>query len=117
MASAGRDVNHHTHYHFHEAPNLEIAQSSLLSSLAATDNFRGIHQDNLARATPKTGEWMFGYETFTVWRNPQSDLDTLWGTGIREFIFLFASGEELMKHTIAGAGKTVVTYIFPLVAP
>ncbi|KAH6897585.1 hypothetical protein BKA70DRAFT_1315998 [Coprinopsis sp. MPI-PUGE-AT-0042] len=89
FSSAGRDVNHHTH--FHVAPKPEKPKFDLLSELKAIDNFRRIQQDTLSKATPKTGEWIFEYEIFPVWKDPKSKLKTMWGSGI------------------PGAGKTVLT--------
>ena len=94
--SAGGDVNNvqsnihnvqnNVQHHYHEA-----AKASSISALDSIDNFRAIQQDSLSKRTPKTGEWIFDYEQFPVWRNPNSSLKTLWGSGI------------------AGAGKTVLT--------
>ncbi|KAH6910145.1 hypothetical protein BKA70DRAFT_117106 [Coprinopsis sp. MPI-PUGE-AT-0042] len=93
LTSAGRDVHNHTH--FHEAPqhDCEAAKADLISALESIDNFRQIQQDTLSKATPKTGEWIFEYEKFPIWRDPKSDIKTLWGSGI------------------PGAGKTVLMSI------
>ncbi|KAH6910064.1 hypothetical protein BKA70DRAFT_1100719 [Coprinopsis sp. MPI-PUGE-AT-0042] len=91
FVSAGHDVNHHTH--FHEAQKLETPKCNLLSELESTDNFRQIQQDTLSKATPETGEWIFEYKMFPIWRDPKSDVKTIWGFGI------------------PGAGKTVLTSI------
>lgn len=85
ISSAGRDVNNHTH--FHEVPNPQKRQVDLLAELEAIDNFRGIQQDTLRKATPKTGEWIFACDFFPIWRDPKSGFNTLWGSGIREFGF------------------------------
>ncbi|KAH6873557.1 hypothetical protein BKA70DRAFT_282241 [Coprinopsis sp. MPI-PUGE-AT-0042] len=92
FSSAGCDVNHH-HTHFHEAPKPERPKIDLLSELKAIDNFRRIQQDTLSKATPMTGEWIFEYKMFPVWRDPKSDLKTMWGSGI------------------PGAGKTILTCV------
>jgi hypothetical protein len=78
--SAGRDM----HNHFHEATKHEQRHVDVMSALESIDNFRRIQQDNLSKATPKTGEWMFEHGMFPTWRDPNSDVKTLWGTGIRE---------------------------------
>ncbi|KAH6871311.1 hypothetical protein BKA70DRAFT_1488958 [Coprinopsis sp. MPI-PUGE-AT-0042] len=85
-----------SHTHYHEAPKPEKSEKSeidLLSALKSIDNFRQIQQETLSKATPETGKWMFEYKMFPVWRDPKSDVKTMWGTGI------------------PGAGKTVLTSI------
>ncbi|KAH6871291.1 hypothetical protein BKA70DRAFT_1488906 [Coprinopsis sp. MPI-PUGE-AT-0042] len=96
FSSAGRNVNHH-HTHFHEAPKPERPKIDLLSELKVIDNFRRIQQDTLSKATPETGEWIFEYEIFPVWRGPKSDLKNLWGSGIRESIVV-AGVSKWAKH-------------------
>ncbi|KAH6887854.1 hypothetical protein BKA70DRAFT_1203319, partial [Coprinopsis sp. MPI-PUGE-AT-0042] len=63
---------------------------TLESILRAIPNFRKIHQDMLAKATPGTGMWLLKGEVFSVWLEPNGDLKILWGSGI------------------PGAGKTVL---------
>ncbi|KAH6887863.1 hypothetical protein BKA70DRAFT_1164372, partial [Coprinopsis sp. MPI-PUGE-AT-0042] len=78
----GRDS--HTHVHHHGSTvNLE-------SILQAIPNFRKIHQDMLAKATPGTGMWLLKGEKFSLWLEANGDLKILWGSGI------------------PGAGKTVL---------
>ncbi|KAH6910057.1 hypothetical protein BKA70DRAFT_116206 [Coprinopsis sp. MPI-PUGE-AT-0042] len=86
--SAGRDM----HNHFYEAPKPTF---DLLSALDSIDNFRQIQQDTLIKATPKTGEWVFQHEMFPVWRNPKSDVKTLWGSGIRKFVVMSSLNNHL----------------------
>ena len=74
---AGRDS--HTHIHYHGAT------VDLKSPMSAIPNFRKIHQDTLAKATPNTGMWLLKGDTFSLWLEPNGDLRILWGIGIREF--------------------------------
>ncbi|KAH6885662.1 hypothetical protein BKA70DRAFT_1574268 [Coprinopsis sp. MPI-PUGE-AT-0042] len=80
----GRDSHTHIHQHSHGTV------VSLQSILVAIPNFRKIHQDMLAKATPGTGMWLLKGEKFSLWLEPNGDLKILWGSGI------------------PGAGKTIL---------
>ncbi|KAH6873559.1 hypothetical protein BKA70DRAFT_1482594 [Coprinopsis sp. MPI-PUGE-AT-0042] len=86
LTSAGRDV--HNHIHFHQAPKTETPKVDLMAALESIDNFRGIQQDTLSKATPDTGKWVFDNDVFPRWRDPKSDVKTMWGSGMRAIVFL-----------------------------
>ncbi|KAH6905323.1 ankyrin repeat-containing domain protein [Coprinopsis sp. MPI-PUGE-AT-0042] len=67
-----------------------MAMAKLQSALREIPNFRKIHQDMLAKATPDTGLWLFRGEKWGLWLEPDGDIKILWGSGM------------------PGAGKTVL---------
>jgi hypothetical protein len=69
FASAGRDV----HNHVYQAPSRR--PFDLLSALESVDNHRRIQQDTLAKATAKTGEWIFQRAILHGWLKIESDVD------------------------------------------
>jgi hypothetical protein len=79
MSVVGRDSITHVHYHG--------AAMDLESVLRAIPNFRKIHQDTLAKATPGTGMWLLKSDTISLWLEPNGDLKIIWGSGIRKFHF------------------------------
>ncbi|KAH6909406.1 hypothetical protein BKA70DRAFT_1425793 [Coprinopsis sp. MPI-PUGE-AT-0042] len=64
--------------------------AKLQPALREIPNFRKIHQDMLAKATPDTGLWLFRGEKWGLWLEPDGDIKILWGSGM------------------PGAGKTVL---------
>ncbi|KAH6912117.1 hypothetical protein BKA70DRAFT_1266618, partial [Coprinopsis sp. MPI-PUGE-AT-0042] len=81
----------HTHIHYHGSGS--TMDPSLEAVLRAIPNFRKIHQDMLAKATPGTGVWLLKSEKLRVWLEPNGDLKIMWGFGI------------------PGAGKTIIAYV------
>lgn len=75
---AGRDV--HVHKHYHSYPD----QVDITAVLGAIRNMRVVHSDNLSKATPGTGVWLFKTERFLMWVDLNGHLKILRGTGIRK---------------------------------
>ena len=73
-----RDMHNHTHYHVQGNFNLQ-------SVLESVHNFRAIHVATLGKATPRTGLWIFQWESFLIWLDPDGVLKIMWGSGMRKF--------------------------------
>jgi hypothetical protein len=80
LSAAGRDINNHTHTHYY----VSAPAAALINLLKLVPNFRQIQIATLGRATPGTGLWIFEWETFVLWLDPDGLLRIMWGYGMRK---------------------------------
>ena len=99
----------HTHIHYHGSRN------SLTALLGAISNFRKIQQDTLAKS-PGTVVWLLECDKFQLFIDVDGSLKTLWGFGMRtsrlSSFTLFTPILIWILRIAAGAGKTILAYVF-----
>ena len=75
-------------------------------------SFEEKQADILSKRHPGTGEWLLQQDTFKGWRNGVHDEpSTLWCPGIRKLLST-SSTTVLTDCVPAGAGKSVMTYVY-----
>lgn len=73
--SAG-PVHHHEYY--------ITAEARTPALLEHVSNFRDIQIATLGKATAGTGVWIFKWETYILWLDPNGWLRIMWGFGLRK---------------------------------
>ena len=80
---AGGNVKVDNHYH-----GLPPQTITVVEVLRLVPNLRRIHLDVLSKATPGTAIWILKTDYFLLWVDVNGGLKVLWGTGIREWLFI-----------------------------
>ena len=90
---------------------LELVKTNkLLSNLDCEVAHRTIN--SVVDPRLKAGKWLLHHETYTSWRSGQSSARLLWLNGIRELHgSLVLPVLMSLLPRLAGAGKTVLSYV------
>ena len=100
--SAG-PVHHHEYY-----ISAEARTPALLEHIS---NFRDIQIATLGKATPGTGVWIFKWDRYILWLDPNGWLRIMCGFGLRKFTEPRLSLDIANRFAAAGTGKTIMACV------